>query len=132
MFYYTKELERMKQDMEGMIDHLITQLNKAYKKSEIPIRAKKFCSERATFRDRGDMFKNFRSFQKMKSRGCRSGDRGCQLKALRNTADAAVLLITQRGEHLYWNKIKMSYSCERLTSLIIDDIKTPSSLDAAY
>jgi len=87
MFYYTKELERMKPDMEGMIDHLITQLNKAYKKSEIPIRAKKFCSERATFRDRGDMFKNFRSFQKMK------GNR----KALRNTADAAVLLITQRG-----------------------------------
>ena len=122
MFYYTPELEKMKPDMEGLIDQLINQLNQAYKKSEIPIRARKFCSERATFRDRGDMFKNFRSFQKMK------GNR----KALRNTADAAVLLITQRGEHLYWNKTKMSYSCERLTSLIIDDIKTPSSLDAAY
>ena len=132
MFYYTPELERMKPDMEGMIDHLITQLNKAYKKSEIPIRAKKFCSERATFQDKRNMDKNYESFLVMKRRECRSGDRGCLRKALRNTADAAALLTTQRGEHLHWNKAKMSYSCERLTSLIIDDIKTPSSLDAAY
>ena len=119
MFYYTPELEKMKPDMEGLIDQLINQLNQAYKKSEIPIRARKFCSERATFQERGNGNKNYDSFFEMKSRGCRSGDNRCKEKALRNTADAAALLTTQRGEHLHWNKAKMSYSCERLTSLMI-------------
>ena len=105
--------------MEGLIDQLISQLNNAYRKSEIPIRARKFCSERATFQDRGNGNKNYDSFFEMKSRGCRSGDNRCKEKALRNTADAAALLTTQRGEHLHWNKTKMSYSCERLTSLMI-------------
>merc|ERR1711962_738136 len=108
MFYYTPELERMKQDMEGMIDHLITQLNKAYKKSEIPIRAKKFCSERATFQDRRNMDKNYESFLVMKRRECRSGDRGCLRKVLRNTADAAALLTTQRGSGVASGKVSVS------------------------
>merc|ERR1719192_838870 len=93
--------------MEGLIDQLISQLNNAYRKSEIPIRARKFCSERATFQDTGNMHKNYETFMKMKSRGCRPRDYGCQVKGIRNTADAAALLTTQRGEHLHWNKAKM-------------------------
>ena len=45
MFYYTPELAKAVDDIEGFIDHIITVTNQGYVNSKIPVRATKLCIE---------------------------------------------------------------------------------------
>ena len=49
MFYYTPEFAKAVDDLEGLIDHIITVTNQGYINSKIPVRAKKLCMEQGKF-----------------------------------------------------------------------------------
>ena len=86
MFYYTPEFAAITADIPGFIDQMLAQTNQAYVNSRIPLTATKFCIEAATINDPEQTptstFRLMRDFEGMKGSS----------EALRNTADAAVLL----------------------------------------
>ena len=81
MFYYTPEFEAATADIEGFVDQIIDITNEGFINSEIPIRVKAFCIEKASL---SDATGNIRAFTTMK---------GSPVATL-NTADAATLLVT--------------------------------------
>ena len=89
MFYYTPEFAAITADIPGFIDQMLAQTNQAYVNSEIPLTATKFCIEAATITDPepqgSSTFRLMRDFEGMKGSS----------EALRNTADAAVLLASE-------------------------------------
>merc|ERR1719422_1325397 len=83
MFYYTPEFAAITEDIPGFIDQVIAETNQGYENSEVPIRVTKFCSEAATINDQSDPGALLMNFANMKGSAA----------ALRNTADAAALLV---------------------------------------
>ena len=85
MVYYTPEFAAVTPDIEDFIDEMLDITNQGYRNSKMPITVVKFCSELATinenaFDPRKDLLK---TFEYMKG----------TTTALRNTADAAILLV---------------------------------------
>ena len=89
MFYYTQEFEDVTADIEGFVDHIIDITNEGYINSNMPVRVKSFCIEKATL---SDATGNIHDFPMMKG----------SPEATRNTADAAALLVTEgcAGQYL--------------------------------
>ena len=83
MFYYTQEFEEITADIEGFVDHIIDITNEGYINSNMPVRVKSFCIEKASL---SDATGNIHDFRLMKG----------SPTATRNTADAAALLV-KRG-----------------------------------
>ena len=81
MFYYTPEFEAATADIEGFVDQIIDITNEGFINSEIPVRVRAFCIEKASLTDSTG---NLQAFTSMK---------GSPLATL-NTADAATLLVT--------------------------------------
>ena len=82
MFYYTPDFEATTPDIPGFIDQVLAETNQGYVNSQIPLTAAKFCVKAATINDMQNSRYLLRAFARMKP---------SQI-ALRNTADAAVLL----------------------------------------
>ena len=82
MFYYTPEFEAVTADIEGFVDQIIDITNEGFINSEIPVRVKAFCIEKASLTDSTG---TLGAFAEMK---------GSRIATL-NTADAATLLVTR-------------------------------------
>jgi len=83
MFYYTPEFSATTSDIPGFIDQVIAESNQGYINSNIPVRISRFCIEQATLNDIADAGDMLTEFAQMKGSS----------SALRNTADAAALLV---------------------------------------
>ena len=83
MFYYTPEFAASTSDIPGFIDQVIAESNQGYINSNIPVRISRFCIEQATLNDIADAGDMLTEFAQMKGSS----------SALRNTADAAALLV---------------------------------------
>ena len=84
MFYYTPGFQAITRDIPGFIDEVLAVTNQGYANSKIPLTVTRFCIEAATINDQWNPYRLFKAFKKMKRTA----------SALRNTADAAVLLST--------------------------------------
>ena len=51
MFYYTPEFEAITADIEGFVDQIIDITNEGFINSEIPVRVRAFCIEKANLSD---------------------------------------------------------------------------------
>ena len=51
MFYYTPEFEAITADIEGFVDQIIDITNEGFINSEIPVRVRTFCIEKANLSD---------------------------------------------------------------------------------
>ena len=80
MFYYTPEFEEVTADIEGFVDQIIDITNEGFINSEIPVRVKAFCIEKASLTDSTG---SIQAFRRMK---------GSPVATL-NSADAATLLV---------------------------------------
>ena len=87
MFYYTQAFEDATPDIDGFLDQLVSVANKGYINSQIPIRAQKFCSEKATINE----IDNFGNWQILEAFWQMKDDDGTTTN-LRNSADIAFLL----------------------------------------
>ena len=85
MFYYTQAFEDGTPNIDEFLDQVISVANAGYKNSQIPIRAQKFCSEKATIDEIDGNGPMLRAFWKMK-------DDDESTTNLRNSADIAFLL----------------------------------------
>ena len=87
MFYYTQSFEDATADIEGFLDQVVSIANTGYINSQIPIRAEKFCSEKATINelDHKGNWQMLEAFWQMK-------DDDGSTTILRNSADIAFLL----------------------------------------
>ena len=83
MVYYTPDFASVTPDIEVFVDQALAKTNEGYKNSLIPLTIKLLCIEEATVNDIADTSALIKNFINMKG----------SLKALRNTADAAVLLV---------------------------------------
>ena len=90
MFYYTQAFEDGTPNIDEFLDQVISVANAGYKNSQIPIRAQKFCSEKATIDEIDGNGPMLRAFWKMK-------DDDESTSNLRNSADIAFLLTNARG-----------------------------------
>ena len=82
MFYYTKEFAAVTADIEGFVDYAVELTNQGYINSKIPVRIEKFCIEETTMSQAEAV--DIRKWTYSKG----------TVKALRNTADMATLLVT--------------------------------------
>ena len=93
MFYYTQNLLEAVPDIEGFIEGLLIDTNEGYKKSKIPLTARKHCMEMATIRE--EDYKNtaflLKAFRNMK--GDKPPPEPCPM--LRKSADVAVLIVNE-------------------------------------
>jgi hypothetical protein len=84
-FYYTTAFAEITRDIDGFIDQIVTKTNLAYINSKVPLSAYALCKEEAVgleeVEDSSEMLASFRDFK-------------ASVEELRDTADAAVLLIT--------------------------------------
>ena len=97
MVYYTPEFAAATDNVEEFIDKMIEETNQGYINSKLPITVTKFCSELATISEHS-VGKNslLEAFENMK--GYYSGGSWTRdWDALRNTADAATLLVLNYG-----------------------------------
>ena len=85
MFYYTQAFEDATADIDGFLDQVVSIANTGYNNSQIPIRAKKFCSEKATINEIYGNWRMLEAFWQMK-------DYDGSTTNLRNSADIAFLL----------------------------------------
>ena len=85
MFYYTQAFEDKTADIEGFLDQVISITNTGYINSQIPIRAQKFCSEKASINEVHGNIPMLDAFWRMK-------DNDGSTSNLRNSADIAFLL----------------------------------------
>ena len=89
MFYYTQDFEDTTADIEGFIEQVVAVTNQGYINSQIPIRASKLCVEKSTIDEGGHMLSRFKNMKE-----------GSTSK-LRNSADAAVLLVQKWVDNKY-------------------------------
>ena len=93
MVYYTPEFAAATDDIEEFIDKMIEETNQGYINSKLPITVTKFCSELASISehcvDPNSLLEAFLSMKGSYWGGHWNSDWG----ALRNTADAATLLV---------------------------------------
>ena len=82
MFYYTADFQAITSDIPGFIDQVLAETNQGYVNSGVPLTVTKFCIEAATINDIQDTNSFITAFRTMKE----------SVSALRNSADAAVLL----------------------------------------
>ena len=83
-FYYTAAFAKDTPDIDGFIKQAVARTNLAYLNSGVPLGAFALCAEAApSIREVGDGYKTIEAFSKMKG----------SPKALRDTADTAVLLV---------------------------------------
>ena len=90
MMYYTPEFAdtfKNTEDLETWLDELMAITNQGYANSGLDITITMFCHELATIHDNDNSNDILRDFAAMKG----------GLKALRNTADAAALLVKDMG-----------------------------------
>merc|ERR1719219_2302139 len=85
MFYYTQAFEDTTADIDGFLDQLVSIANTGYINSQIPIRAQRFCSEKATINEVNGNNRMLEAFWQMK-------DYDGSTTNLRNSADIAFLL----------------------------------------
>lgn len=83
MFYYTPEFAAITPNIPDFIDQVISETNQGYINSQIPLRTATHCIEEATINDISDSASMMSAFENMKG----------TVSALRNSADAAVLLV---------------------------------------
>ena len=94
MFYYTPEFAAATPKIEDFIDQVIADTNQGYANSKIDITATKFCQELATISEATTSDEDMlEAFTDMKGTGWEGR------KALRNTADAAHLLVLENSLH---------------------------------
>jgi len=82
-FYYTSEFAADTPDIDDFIKNILAATNEGYKNSQVPLTATKFCQEEATIHEARTSKENLENFRNMKR----------SLKALRGSADVAVLLV---------------------------------------
>ena len=87
MFYYTQSFEDATADIEGFLDQVVSIANTGYINSQIPIRAEKFCSEKATINE----INHYGNWQMLEAFWQMKDDDGSTTN-LRNSADIAFLL----------------------------------------
>ena len=93
MVYYTPEFAAATDDIEEFVDKMIKETNQGYINSKLPITVTKFCSELATISEHCvDPNSVLDAFQSMKGYYL-GGSWTSDGDALRNTADAATLLV---------------------------------------
>jgi len=85
MFYYTPEFAAATPNVKDFVDQVVAETNQGYVNSQIPLRVKAFCTEQATVNDDESSSVVLTNFRNMKS----------SLEELRNTADAAALLVNK-------------------------------------
>eukprot|EP00088_Acartia_fossae_P070982 TRINITY_DN9636_c0_g1_i8.p1 TRINITY_DN9636_c0_g1~~TRINITY_DN9636_c0_g1_i8.p1 ORF type:complete len:578 (+),score=41.71 TRINITY_DN9636_c0_g1_i8:3-1736(+) len=108
--YYTPRFETYTPDISGFVDQVIAETNQGYINSQVPLRLKLHCIEKATIEDTSSSHVTIEKFSKMKGTS----------DALRGTADTAVLLAfdfadVQTCGIAYQNTIssKMTYAVVR-------------------
>ena len=87
MFYYTQAFEDATADIDGFLDQLVSIANTGYINSQIPIRAEKFCSEKATINE----INHYGNWHMLEAFWQMKDDDGSTTN-LRNSADIAFLL----------------------------------------
>ena len=87
MVYYTPQFKAVTDDIDLFVDLRILETNQGYANSNVPVRIKKHCIERAGIDDMGSAKELFRAFKRMKP----------TIDELVNTADVAVLLFRKGG-----------------------------------
>jgi len=95
MIYYTAEFAATTPNIRDFVDQVIAETNQGYINSQIPVRAKLHCTEQATIPEIKfgfDMFQNFITMKKDSYDKTRFKN---HYDALRNTADAAALLVNE-------------------------------------
>ena len=93
MVYYTQEFASATDDIEEFIDKMIEKTNQGYLNSKLPITVTKFCSELASISEHCvDSRLLLETFENMKG-SYSEGQWTASYSALRNTADAATLLV---------------------------------------
>jgi len=81
--YYTSEFAANTPDIEGFIDQVIAETNQGYKNSDIPLKIKLHCIEKANMREVSSVVTMIMKFKDLKG----------SVAKLRNSADVAVLLV---------------------------------------
>jgi len=81
MFYYTQAFQDTTADIDGFIEQVLAETNQGYINSQIPIRASKFCAEKANVEENSNVLTSFANMKQGSS------------SKLRNSADAAALLV---------------------------------------
>jgi len=108
MFYYTPEFAQITPDITGFIDDVLAETNQGYRNSKVKLTAIKHCVEEATIHDNARIHGSLlNAFASMKS----------SITALRNTADAAVLLVANYDDYcgLAWGNTISSGSTLSVT-----------------
>ena len=94
MFYYTPEFAAATPNIADYLDQVVAEMNQGYANSRINITVTKFCQELATVSEAttsdADMLSAFRDMKGTGSEG---------RKALRNTADAAHLMVLKNSQY---------------------------------
>ena len=94
MFYYTPEFAAATPNIADYLDQVVAEMNQGYANSKIDITVTKFCQELATVSEAttsdADMLEAFRDMKGTGSEG---------RKALRNTADAAHLMVLKNTQY---------------------------------
>ena len=106
MFYYTADFEEITDDIEGFIDQVVAETNQGYINSKVPLEVTKFCVEKATIEENSNHAEMKDAFKVMKGSGLAGAT------ALRNTADAAALLVKNSSSCgvAYMNQISFGYT----------------------
>ena len=113
MFYYTQAFEDGTADIEGFLDQVISVANTAYINSQIPVRAQKFCSEKASIDEinGSSNIEMLEAFWQMK-------DNDGSTTILRNSADVAFLLTNRPGHtgsmYFPWHNRKVGFCKKNL------------------
>jgi len=86
MVYYTPQVKKRRPDILKYVEMVIGETNQGYINSKIPIKVKLHCIEETTFQENPNIHKMLAIFSAYKP-----------LDELRNSADAAVLLVEKKG-----------------------------------